>query len=105
MNMKEDEELLKYISRIYSDSHKKNMMYSKYQNNTTDNDNAILDFINEVLKMLSKEYADIILNEYLLKNTNINKSGDKWYLEYYSQSTFQRVKIKAVKEFLKCVKL
>ena len=49
------------------------------------------------LRECSKDTRCIILNDYLLK------SDPGWFTEYYSRSTYYRLKRKAVKEFVDCL--
>ena len=100
----EEREIISYISRNYSNSLKKKLIYNGFDKESNKNEDAIFDYAEEVLKLLDKEYSNIIMNEFLLKNTP--KRVDKqWYLEYYSQSTFRRLKKAAIKEFIRCIKL
>lgn len=101
----EEQAIISYISRNYSNSHIKKEIYSKnkYIANKH-NEDAIYQYAEYILEVLGVEYSRIILYEYLLKDksTNIDK---EWYLEYYSASTYRRLKKEAMKRFISCIQL
>lgn len=100
----EEKNIVKYIGSEYQDSKKRMDILSygdcvcenseDYQNNL-----AYVRTINRVLSDCSQDTRSIIMHEFL---TN---SEANWYLDYYSRGTFYRLKKRAIKEFLRCLKL
>ncbi|RRC92094.1 hypothetical protein EII25_04630 [Erysipelotrichaceae bacterium OH741_COT-311] len=72
---------------------------SKCSNNENrlKNDEMIVRYIEELLKHFDEDSYRILYNEYILR-----KPG-KWYLEYYTKSTFYHLKNKATSKLIRCL--
>ena len=96
--------IMEMIGREYKASCvKANMkkLHGSIYDNQRRYDNALeyIDYVDAALRMCDLNTRHIIMHEYLLP------SDEKWYLVYYSKSTFYRLKRIALEEFLRCLDL
>jgi len=65
--------------------------------NISQNDQAYLFLIQETLKRLSEEEQRVLRNDFL------SPLSKNWWMEYYSKSTYYRLRYLAVDRFLHCL--
>jgi hypothetical protein len=61
------------------------------------NDQAYLFLIQEALKRLSQEEQRLLCNDFL------SPLSKNWWMEYYSKSTYYRLRYLAIDRFLHCL--
>lgn len=98
LSCRELEKIVNHIGVLYKKSVlRNNSLTLNEQGKTYKDDKQLICAINSCLNECSKDTKCIIENEYLKNMDNY------WYLEYYTKSTFYRLKKKAVKEFIDCM--
>lgn len=100
----EECQMAEEIGRVYKASkmqaHLKELYGSVYANSRKyDGAKEYIDYVDEALRMCGTDTRHIITHEYLFP------SDSKWYLGYFSKSTFYRLKRVAITEFLRCLDL
>lgn len=96
--------MLRYIGEVYQRA-KKRLDLADYENTVMEktalyeSDSAFVFLIDRTLQDCSKDTRLIIRNEYL------SFSHKEWYRGFYSESTFYRLKRKAVHEFIDCLNM
>lgn len=95
--------ILQKLSECYLKSHRRIEIY-KYQGVCEEStqyqaDCALLQMIQITLDACSEHTKMIIKNEYF------NLKKHEWYLEYYSRSSFYRLKKQAIIEFIDCLNI
>ncbi len=104
MSYQELEKIVKYIGNIYRKSIvrkeiKTGILQVNEESNTYKYNDDLVIAIDCYLNECSRDTKCIIEKEYL------NKNDPYWYLEYYTKSTYYRLKKKAILEFINCMDL
>ena len=102
MSLKENNILIKYLGNLYL---KMQIEYINTELNIEESGQitkaySAIEFIHdvdEILKSLPPDYEIILRNDYFRHRER------KWYLKYYSRSTYYRLKVDALNEFVRCV--
>lgn len=101
MNQINHENIMLYLAEMYKD--KKERIESKKEsskkNYLLDSDEEYVRFIDFMVSFMPLEFERIIKNDYL------EKRKVKWWLEFYTKSTYYRRKREAVKLFVDCLSL
>lgn len=101
---KKNEEIMRYISRIY----RRSRLHTDEGRLTGDisrnaqayaNSVSFVAYIDRILMECSVASRHVITHEYLMP------SEPKWYLNYFSRSTYYTAKKNAVREFIQCLHL
>lgn len=90
---KEQEKVMCYLGKLYQRC-KRDMQVEDQQSDQYYNDAKFVMKIDLVVKDLPKEYQLVIQKDYL------QVSEGPWYLNYFSRSSYYRIRNKAVKEFI-----
>ena len=104
LTFKEQDQIVHYIIRLYKKVDKK-LEVEKLVNknelvtNINDNDLIFRKIVDDALYDLNEDHHRIILNDYIIKQKPI------WIYEYYTKSTYYRLKHKAIEEFLQCLNI
>ncbi len=97
--------IARYVGKEYQRS-KQRMAIMEYAENGKRNskqykdDAAYVYAIDRVLNDCQRSTRNIIMHEYLTSEDDTN-----WYLDYYSRTTYYRMKKKAVEEFVHCLNI
>jgi|LAHS01.1.fsa_nt_gb hypothetical protein len=102
LTYQEEKALLMYLTEIYC---KAKTLMELYEDAGADAHNTakyvqqevLVNLIDRTLNNCSPEARFIIIHTY------IRKDGNDWYIPYYSDSTFYRLKKNAVHEFTSCI--
>ena len=102
LTFKQQDEIVNYIIRLYkkADSRIKleEMIKSDEKSrNISKNDLIMIKIVSDALFELNEDYQRIIQNDYIIKQKPI------WIYDYYTKSTYYRLKHKAIEEFLHCL--
>ncbi|HCY07198.1 MAG TPA: hypothetical protein DHS57_08155 [Erysipelotrichaceae bacterium] len=101
---KELEKIVKHIGETYRKSVLRReinagIMQINENSKAYKNDSDFIFAIDCYLNECSRDTKCIIENEYLKKKESL------WYLDYYTKSTYYRLKKKAIIEFINCMNL
>ena len=105
LNTKEMDTVISSIAKVYRQA-KKYMDLSAYsgyireRQTEYDESRSIIALVNRSLQDCSRYTQLIIRKEYLENNKQ-----EQWYLEYYSKTTYYRMRKKAMEEFLENMNL
>ncbi len=101
LTSQELEKIVLHVAKIYRKSNLRNTINKNYnvkENNLLyKQDKDFIHTIECLLGECSRDTRCIIENEFL------KKTDSYWYLDFYTKSTFYRLKKKAVKEFIDCM--
>lgn len=100
--MSDDEKVVRYIGCIYRETLSKIKkdgvsVREKNPDELLGPDEEFIFVIDRILYLMDDNLALIIRNDYL------SQRESKWYLRYFSKSTYYRLREKAVSEFVRCV--
>ena len=104
LTYKELEKIVRHIGKTYRKSVLRReinagIMQVNEQSSTFKNDSDLIFTIDCYLNECSRDTKCIIENEFLKKNESL------WYLDYYTKSTYYRLKKKSIFEFINCMNL
>lgn len=75
-----------------------NFLFNRYRMAKLKNENqCLVRIIDQIISFLDEDSRLIITNEFMYKSKN------SWYLDYYSKSTYYRLKNEAMINFLDCL--
>ncbi len=96
-----DELYVNYLGNIYRNTKKKMEQGSGHEvnrhSNDPDYDELTVRFLDEALALCSEETREFIRKEFL------EESPCNWYEQEYSKWRYNRLKVKAVRQFLDCL--
>ncbi len=102
LTTQQQEQIMKYLIKCYKQSSNR-IKRAEACNTIQENEKLYLSdkttrmLVDDALNELSPDEREIIVNCYI----DVKKEG--WYLDYFSRSTFYRLKSKAVNKFLHCL--
>ncbi len=103
LNLKEKERVIRNMIKSYKRAQRyleiKNFEGVGEESSNYVSNQILSHLVESALKECSKDTQLIIENEYM------KKSFRNWYFEYYSRSTYYRIKHKALDEFIDCLNL
>lgn len=104
LGIKEKEIIIKYLAKSYRVSKKRESIYQiqgnlREKSGIYNEDKTVIHLIEGTIAECSQNTQLIIMNEYFK-----NKEYD-WYLEYFSRSSFYRLKRVAIEEFIDCLNI
>jgi hypothetical protein len=101
---KRNEEIMQYVSRLYRRSRFRTDQ-GRLTGDISRNAQAYADslsfiaFVDRILMECSVSSRHVITHDYLMK------SDPKWYLSYFSRSSYYAAKKQAVREFIACMRI
>lgn len=102
LTFEQKEQIVRYLMKCYRKSSNRAQRYEilecvRENYEIYRNDRTTCMLVDEAVQELSKDEQLIIRNDYM------HPIEEKWYLEYWSRSTYQRLKGIAVDKFLRCL--
>lgn len=99
---KDNEAIVKHLAMIYKKLKQKcydvdNLMMSESYNKELAEAFEYVETIDAVLASLGEDEALILRYDYFENRT------PKWYMNYFTRSTYYRIKTRAIDEFVRCV--
>lgn len=102
LTMEQKEQIVRYLMKCYRKADNRIRRYEELNcvaENIEDyrSDKTTCMLVDDAVRELNSSQQLIIRNEYM------HPLDCKWYTEYFSRSTYQRLKIQAVDKFLRCL--
>lgn len=99
---KENEAIIKHLAMIYKKLKQQcydvdNLMMSESYNKELAEAFEFVETIDAVLASLNEDEALILRSDYFENRI------PKWYMNYFTRSTYYRIKTRAIDEFVRCV--
>lgn len=99
---KENEAIVKHLAMIYKKLKEKycdvdNLILSESYDHELAESFEFIETIDDVLASMDEEEALILRFDYFENRT------PKWYMNYFTRSTYYRIKTRAIDEFVRCV--
>lgn len=102
LTAKQKEQIVEYLMRCYRKSSNRIRRYETL--NSVQENKAVYQYdqttcmlVEDALNELNPQMKRIIVNDFM------HPLEGKWYLEYYSRSSYLRLRAQAVDEFLRCL--
>lgn len=93
--------LIKHVANLYTREfvflHCHNKYILQEKGSKYANASDFVGFVNDVLELLTKEHKQILVNDFF------DQKDRSWWTEYYSKTTYYRIKSTAMHEFLHCL--
>lgn len=99
---KENEAIIKHLAMVYKKLKHQcydvdNLMVSESYNQELAEAFEFVETIDAVLDSMDEDAALILRNDYF------STRQAKWYMNYFTRSTYYRIKTRAIDEFVRCV--
>ena len=99
LNENEKETVVRYIGELYRDNKKRSEILN---HNTVNEDKSSYTPDSDLIRIVDITLDDCSIDtQLIIRNEYLKAKNRRWYQEYYSPSTYYRLRKEAVKEFLK----